>query len=330
MDTKDPKDQNKEQSEDRREDEDQERDDILNQLSETEGQETPKKEPREEPKKEEAPPEPVPSEGEETEDIGSLIEENRSDQPSDQSPETEGEPPVEEIGVFQRIVGIFTQPQSVFVYLRSKPDIWVPIIISIIVGVASSFLVYDIAISDTIASYEKNENIPDQQRDMIIDSMESRRTGAWRYASIFLFPIIGTFVIFALIALAYWFIGNVVLGGKAKYKQVFSAFAYSYLVIAIAGAIVKIPLILSKQTLKVHTSLAILMPQDTSQSALFRFLDSFDIFTVWALIVFSIGYAVIYRFSQAKAFMGVFVSWLLYILVFSVALGSFFGRFTGQ
>jgi hypothetical protein len=48
------------------------------------------------------------------------------------------------------------------------------------------------------------------------------------------------------------------------------------------------------------------------------------------LAVFAIGYAVIYRFSQVKAFMGVFVSWILYILVFNVALGSFFSRFTGQ
>jgi len=329
MDTKDPKDRN-EGGEGSHKDEDKERDDILNRLSETEGQETPKKEQSEEPQREEAPAESVPSGEEETEDIGSLIDERRTDQPPAQSPEIESEPPIEELSAFQRVVGIFTQPQGVFIYLRSKPDIWVPIIITIIVGVASSFLVYDIAISDTIASYEQNENIPDEQRDMIIDSIEQRRQGAWRYVSIFVFPVIGTFVIFALIALAFWFIGNVVLGGKAKYKQVFSAFAYSYLIIAIAGAIVKIPLMLSKQTIKVHTSLAILMPQDASQSALFRFLDNFDIFTVWVLIVFSIGYAVIYRFSQAKAFMGVFISWLLYILIFSVALGSFFGRFTGQ
>lgn len=330
MDTKDPKDRNEDSGEGRRENEDKERDDILNQLSETEGQKTPKKEPTEEPKREEAPPKPAPSGGGETEDIGSLIEERRTDQGQPQSPEVEGEPPVEDLSAFQRVVGIFTQPQRVFVYLRSKPDIWLPIIISIIVGIASSFLIYDVAITDTIASYEQNENIPDAQRDMIIDSIEQRRQGAWRYVSIFVFPVIGTFVIFALVALAFWFIGNVILGGKAKYKQVFSAFAYSYLIIAIAGAIVKIPLMLSKQTIKVHTSFAILMPQDASQSALFRFLDSFDIFTIWVLIVFSIGYAVIYRFSQTKAFMGVFISWLLYILIFSVALGSFIGRFTGQ
>lgn len=329
MDTKNPKDRNKDSGEKRQENEDKERDDILSQLSETEGRESPKKEASEEHKREEAPPELVPPGGEETEDIGSLIEEGRSDQPA-QSPEIEGEPPVEDLSAFQRVVGIFTQPQRVFVYLRSKPDIWLPLIIAIIIGIISSFLVYDIAITDTITSYEQNENIPDAQRDMIIDSIEQRRHGAWRYVSIFVFPIVGAFVIFALIALAYWFIGNVILGGKAKYKQVFSAFAYSYLIIAIAGAIVKIPLILSKQTIKVHTSLAILMPQDASHSALFRFLDNFDIFIVWGLIVFSIGYAVIYRFSQAKAFMGVFISWLLYILIFSVALGSFFGKFTGR
>jgi hypothetical protein len=195
--------------------------------------------------------------------------------------------------------------------------------------VVSSYLVYDIAISDTVANYEQMD-MPDQQRDMIIDTIESRRTGAWRYTSIFVFPVIGVFVIFALVALAYWFIGNVILGGKAKFKQVFSAFAYSYLILAIVGTIVKVPLMLSNQTIKIHTSLATFMSSDASNTALYRFFDAFDVFTIWMLIVFAIGYAVIYRFSQVKAFMGVFVSWLLYVLVFSVALGSFFSRFTGQ
>ncbi len=238
--------------------------------------------------------------------------------------------PVEELSAMQRIVGIFTQPQRVFQYLRAKPEFWTPIIITIIFSVVTSFLVYDIAINESIAALEQRENIPDDQRDMIMDSIEARRTGAWRYISIFVFPTIGTFVIFALVALAYWFIGNVILGGKARFKQVFSAFAYSYLIVAIVGTIVKLPLMLSKETLKVNTSLAVFMSEDVAQSALYRFLDSFDIFTIWLLIVFAVGFAVIYRFSQVKAFMGVFVSWLLYALVFNVALGSFFSRFTGQ
>ena len=323
----DTKDQNEDKKEEGGEEEEHERDDILGQLSEKEGQELPrKKEPAEESPKEEIKPSKADSEAEDSEDFGSLIEKKITDHPESEAGNSE---PVEEMSAGQRIVGIFTSPQKVFQYLRVKPEFWIPVILAIIVGVISSYLVYDIAISDTISNYEKMD-MPDQQRDMIIDSIESRRTGPWRYTSIFIFPIIGVFVIFALVTLAYWFVGNVVLGGKAKFKQVFSAFAYSYLILTIVGAIVKVPLMLSNQTIKVQTSLAAFMSQEASKTALYRFLDAFDIFTIWMLVVFAIGYAVIYRFSQVKAFMGVFVTWLLYVLVFGVALGSFFSKFTGR
>lgn len=318
----DTKDRNEEKKEESRQESDQERDDILNQLSETKGQKSSgRKQPPKQEKPEKAAEKPS-GESEEAEDLESLIDKKITEQPQSQEP-------VEEMSAMQRVIGIFTSPQNVFQYLSRKPEFWIPVIIAIIAGVVASYLVYDIAITDTIASYEQMD-MPDQQRDMIIDSIESRRTGAWRYVSIFVFPIIGVFAIFALVALAYWFIGNVILGGKAKYKQVFSAFAYSYLILAIVGTLVKIPLMLSKETIRVQTSLAAFMSNEASKTALYRFLDAFDVFTIWMLVVFAIGYAIIYRFSQVKAFMGVFISWLLYVLVFSVALGSFFSKFTGQ
>jgi len=323
----DTKDQNEEKREEGGEEEEHERDDILGQLSEKEGQELPgKKEPAKESPKEEIKPSQADSESEDSEDFGSLIDKKITDHPESDAGDSG---PVEEMSAGQRVIGIFTSPQKVFQYLRVKPEFWIPVLLAVIVGVAVSYLVYDIALSDAIANYEKMD-IPDQQRDIILDSIESRRTGAWRYTSIFVFPIIGVFAIFGAVALAYWFVGNVVLGGKAKYKQVFSAFAYSYLILTIVGTIVKVPLILSNQTLKVQTSLAVFMSQEASDTALYRFLDAFDIFTIWMLVVFAIGYAVIYRFSQVKAFMGVFLTWLLYVLVFSVALGSFFSKFTGR
>jgi hypothetical protein len=308
---------------DKNKNDNEEIDDILNQLSEKKKQ---KSESKETPKVEESKESEMPKEQpKETEDIASLIEE----QPVE--PSAPGsELVVEDVGVMQRITGIFLQPQKVFEYLRLKPEFLVPIVLVAIIGIITSYLIYDIAINETITNIEQNENIPDERRDMILDTVADRRTGMWRYLSIYLFPVIGTLVIFSVVSLVYWFMGNVILGGKASFKQIFSAFAYSYLILAIVGTIVKVPLMISKETIKIHTSLAAFMPQDASQSALFRFLDSFDIFTIWMLIVFGIGFATIYRFSKQKGMFGVFIPWLLYILIFNVALGSFFSQFTGQ
>jgi hypothetical protein len=62
-------------------------------------------------------------------------------------------------------------------------------------------------------------------------------------------------------------------------------------------------------------------------TALYNFIGSFDIFTVWFLIVFGIGFAVIYRFSKLKALASVFIAWLAYVVIFKVLLGSLFAGF---
>jgi hypothetical protein len=324
LDDKEPRNQNDKEE---KKDSDEEVEDILNQLSEKDDAGSKKKE---EPKEEEPAPKADSSETEDVEDIGSLIEEKPADEPAaaEAKSVTSGQP--EELSAFQRVVGIFLQPQKVFEYLREKPEILVPVLLTIIIAIVSSFFVYDIAITETISNFEQRENIPDEQREIIIDSIEQRRTGAWRYVSIFLFPVLGTLIIFALVALVYWFVGNVILGGKTSFKHVFSTFAYSYLILTIAGTIIKLPLMIKKETIKVLTSPAIFIPQGASDTALFRFLNSFDIFTVWMLIVFGIGFATIYRFSKQKAILGVFIPWLLFVLIFNVALGSFFSQFTGQ
>jgi hypothetical protein len=43
------------------------------------------------------------------------------------------------------------------------------------------------------------------------------------------------------------------------------------------------------------------------------------------LAVFGIGFAVIYRFTQLKGILSVFITWLLYVLIFKVAISSLFG-----
>jgi hypothetical protein len=134
-------------------------------------------------------------------------------------------------------------------------------------------------------------------------------------------------ILFFLISAVFMFIGNVLLGGRAKYKQVLSVYGYSYLIMAILGTIVKVPLILKQQTVKIDTSLAVLFSPESMSTALYNFIGSFDIFTVWFLIVFGIGFAVIYRFSKLKALTSVFTAWLAYVVIFKVLLGSLFSGF---
>ncbi len=243
--------------------------------------------------------------------------------------ETGEETTDEHFSLVQRLIGIFTQPGKVFHYLRRKPDFIIPMVLAILISIFSSYMVYDIALDDSIQRIEQSEKFSDQQKEKIIEQTESRRVGVWRTVSIIAFPTVGVVLIFLLVTLIFWFTGNVVLGGKATFKQLLSAYSYSWLIYAIPGTLVSLWLIIRYQTLKIPINLAALMPESAGGTALYRFMESVDIFTVWFLIVFGIGFATMYRFNRQKGLISVFSVWLLYVLIFKVALGSLFGQFGG-
>jgi hypothetical protein len=121
------------------------------------------------------------------------------------------------------------------------------------------------------------------------------------------------------------------MGGETKFKKVFSVMAWSSLV-GMVGQILKTFLILSKGTSRgVVTSLAILMPTPElgeKTPILYRFLSRFDLFTIWELIIWIIGLAVIYRFETKKSAMLVLSLWAIWVLI-SVALGGLLGGMFG-
>jgi hypothetical protein len=321
-DTKKPKrDKKKIQPEESKNDE-KELDDILEQIHERKGgeevQPAPKKEEPEDiirpPKKEEK----TTEEGEEgVEEILEKISEKQEEEPT------------EKLNVIQRIIGIFTGPVKVFEYLRLRPDYLTPIILAIILAIFSAVLVYDIAIDDQIIKIEENDKIPQERKETIIDRLESSKQGPQKIVSITVFPILGVIIIYALISAVFLFIGNVLLGGKARFKQIFSAYGYSFLIASILGTIVKLPLMLSQQTTQIHVSPAVFLDSSAEGSALFRFMSSLDIFEIWSLIVFGIGFAIIYRFSQLKGVVSVIIAWLVYVVIFKVILGGLLIGLTG-
>ncbi|RMF61185.1 MAG: YIP1 family protein [Calditrichaeota bacterium] len=243
--------------------------------------------------------------------------------------ETESPESQESLSLLQRIVGVFTNPGRVFAYLRTRPDFLIPLIIAVLMSIFSSYMVYDIALDDSIQKIEQSEKFSDEQKERIIDQTESRRYGTWRTVSIVGFPLVGVVLIIVLVTLVFWFVGNVVLGGKVTFKQLLSVYCYSWLIYSIPGSLVSVWLIIKYETLKIPISLAALLPENMEGTGLYRFMESIDPFTIWFLIVLGIGFATVYQFSRKKGLMTVFSVWLLYVLLFKVALGAFFSQFGG-
>lgn len=237
--------------------------------------------------------------------------------------------PVEELNLVQRVIGIFTHPERVFRYLRAKPDYILPILLAIVFTVISSFFIYDIAINEQIAKVEKNDQIPDDRKELLLERMEASKQGIERIIYMVVVPPISILIIYGLISAIFLFVGNIILGGRARFVQVLSAYSYSYLIVLLLGLIIKTPLIFARQTVEVYLSPAVFFSPENIGQAMFNFLQSFDILTIWFLIVFGIGFAIIYSFSKPKGIISVITVWLVYVLIFRVFLAMLFKGLTG-
>jgi len=236
---------------------------------------------------------------------------------------------VEDMNFLQRFFGIFLSPGKVFDYLKVKPDFLIPLIIAVLIGVLSSQLFYDIAITEQIDRIEKNDNIPAERREAIIDQMEAGREGTQRMLSTYVFAPLAVLLIYLIIPAIFLLIGNMILGGKARYKQLLAIFSYSYLIVIFLSSLIKAPLIMAKESTKIQMSPAIFFDADQISTYLYNFIASFDIFVLWFLVVFALGFSTIYGFSKLKGMVSVFIAWLLYVLIVNVGLAGFFQSFTG-
>jgi hypothetical protein len=231
-----------------------------------------------------------------------------------------------EMGVFERITGVFISPKETFEAIDQKPTWLVPFIIIVVMTLGMAVLTRDIGMQDMMAKYQAME-LPQEQ----IDKIAAQSQGIGKYIQMVLIPV-ATLAIWAIFAGILLFCGNTLLGGSAKFKKLFSMISWSSFVGALA-IIVNTAIILSKGTTQgVTTSLAVLMPVpglSDKPSLLYRLLSKFDVFTIWSLILWTIGLSVIYKFTMKKSAGLVIALWAVWIVI-SIAFGSLFGAMFGQ
>lgn len=225
---------------------------------------------------------------------------------------------VKELSAVQRAVKIYSDPQTAFESIREKPTWLFPVLVTIILAIITIFSTTDLQRQAQRDAILKSEMIPEEQKDKILENMEENQDDIVKTK---LLPagmsIIGTFIYFAIAAGIFMMIGNLIMGGKTTFKQNFALFAWGSM-IGVAETVVKVPLMLSKGSYKVYTSLALLMDESQSKTVLFQLLDAIDLFAIWKVIVFAIGFGVVYQFGRKKGYMAIVP---LYIIIIAVSIG---------
>ena len=234
------------------------------------------------------------------------------------------QPEEKTMGGASKILNIFFEPKRVFQSLKIKPTWLVPFIIVALLGIGFFYYTYPFIMHQQVEKIQENEKIPEEQKELIIEKMtEKDHPPIWQLA---IAPV-GTLVSLVVVAAVLFFVFNVLLGGDSIFRRVFSVYCYAGL-IAIPAMIVKFPLIMMKENLNVQTSLALLLSPNDKDTFLYSVFSSFDIFTIWQVILVSMGLGVMYKYTTKKAFTAVCILWIIWILVksvFSTVFGGAFG-----
>lgn len=230
------------------------------------------------------------------------------------------QPEEKTMGGASKVFNIFFEPRKVFESLKIKPTWVVPFIIVALLGMGFFYYTFPYMMNQQVQRIQENERIPEDQKERIIETLkEKEHPPLWQLA---IAPA-GSLIALVIVSAVLFFVFNVLMGGDSTFRRAFSVYCYSALV-AIPSMIVKFPLIMSKGNLNVQTSLALLLSADAKDTFLYSVLSSFDIFTVWQVILVSMGLGVMYRYATKKAFTAVFILWIVWILLKS-GLGTMLG-----
>lgn len=194
-----------------------------------------------------------------------------------------------------RIVGVIFAPKAAYADVAVRPRWLGAMLVVLLVTGGSTFAFLSTEIGKNAMLDQQRQTMESfgvKLNDQAIQRMEE---GAARAPY---FGAIGQAVFLPVAALAIAGIAlavfNAVLGGDAKFKQVFAIVVHSGVILAI-GAVFVLPLDYARETLSSPTTLSVFLPFLEENSFVARFLGSIDLVRVWWFVSLSIGLGVLYR-----------------------------------
>ena len=192
------------------------------------------------------------------------------------------------------IVEVFYQPAKFYERIKDDPKILVPWIVFFLLIFSSIYL-----ISDLIAEMQI-EIMKEKAADQGLGTANLPTAAQIKWSTIIIGPL--AFMLSPLIAAALaLFFGNVVMEGRAKFKQLLSVMLFGEIIYGLGGLIMA-PLMVAKGSMNVSISLAALLQNTHVQDPLYVALSKIDAFQIWEIIVIGIGLSVIYGFSRNKGY----------------------------
>jgi hypothetical protein len=198
-------------------------------------------------------------------------------------------------GLLSRVVGIFFSPRATYAEVAARPRWFGVLAISSLVIAGGFYFLLSSDAGQRAALDQQREVIESfgvKLPDAALDRMEEgiqRAKYTTPIGQLIGIPVVS--VIFAGILLG---IFNALLGGDARFKQVFAIVAHSTLIGALQNTFAR-PINYFKETISSPTSLSELIPLFDEKSFLGYLAGMIDLFQVWSILSLAIGLGVLYK-----------------------------------
>ena len=220
-----------------------------------------------------------------------------------------------------RLIGALVAPGETFRSIAERPT-WLPplLIFMLLAGAVTAVIQMRTDPEEMVRGQLEmiKFDVPQEQVDKMIEDAENQSTAA--KAGTVAAGAVGQPIIFAIVAVLFW-IGFKMFGSEMDYLRSLATTAHAYLPLALA-TLINLPLLLARETVTFEeaagggvlvSSLKAFAPEDAS-AVTEILLGSFDLFTIWTLILLTIGYKEVAKVSTAVASGIVILFWLVYVV----------------
>jgi len=240
------------------------------------------------------------------------------------------EPQPKGMGEASRLIGVFFEPSKAFEDIAARPSFWVPLILSMVFGLAymalfSQHVGWERMIRHQQETSSRAAQLTPEQREQGV------QVGA-KFAPIFGYAAIVVGVPLALVIWAAILLGIVkgIMSAPVRFKQAFAIVCYAglpgviFMVLAIAVMFLKSPDDFNLQNPLVFNPGAFL-DQATASKFVYSLASALDLFRIWTLVLIGIGLKAAggKAISMGGAMTAVFLPWAIWILGAAALAGVF-------
>jgi Yip1-like protein len=227
----------------------------------------------------------------------------------------------ERVNPFTRIVGVIFSPKETFASIARRPTWLVPTVLLCLctLGVVAAFgsrpNAWRAYLERQLDSSSRFQQLSQQQQQQALNAQ-------LKYAPIFAYPevILADFLVVVIIASIYWGIFSVGAGIKVSFKTSLGITAHAWMPFVLSG-LLAIVVVLLKDPADVDLNnplaadVGAFLPTGTAKW-LVAMCHSLDIFSIWVLCLFALGFSAVNpkKLKFGAALVWVVAIWFVYVL----------------